>query len=197
MKKSSVITADKQGLQEKPAFLTGKRIYLRPLEMTDLQTFYYWFNNPELRQYVQMPYPVSIEQEREFIDNAMKNTDPIVLAIVLKHADRLIGDIFMSPIDRVHRKASLGIAIGDTNSQSMGYGIEAMQLLIDYAFNTLNLHRLELSVYSFNVRAIKCYRKLGFKEEGRSREAFFGHGQYHDILQMGLLEGEWWRIKSR
>jgi RimJ/RimL family protein N-acetyltransferase len=72
-----------------------------------------------------------------------------------------------------------------------------MQLLIDYAFNTLNLHRLELSVYSFNVRAIKCYRKLGFKEEGRSREAFFGHGQYHDILQMGLLEGEWWRIKSR
>ncbi len=144
-----------------------------------------------------MSYPISSGQERDFIENAMKSTDQIILAIVLKQADRLIGDIFISPVEKIHHKAFLGIAIGDPGNQSKGYGTEAMELMITYSFNTLNLHRIELSVYSFNQRAFKCYKKLGFIEEGRSREAYFSNGHYHDILQMGLLEEEWRQKKHK
>lgn len=176
---------------DKPAFLEGEKIYLRPLEMEDLESFYRWFNKSELRKYTQIPYPLSREMEKEFIENAMRPGDTIVLAIVLKNNDRMIGDISINTIDNIHRKAFIGIAIGDPGYISRGYGTEALKLLLDYAFGTLNLHRIELHAYAFNKRAIDCYKKMGFKEEGRSREAHFADGRYQDIVNMAILDSEW------
>ena len=59
-----------------------------------------------------------------------------------------------------------------------------------FAFNNLNLHKLELEVREFNGRAIHCYKKCGFKEEGRIRENFYADGKYTDTLFMGILKRE-------
>lgn len=176
---------------DKPAFLVGEKIYLRPLEMEDLESFYHWFNKSELRKYTQMPYPLSMEQEKEFIENAMHPGDSIVLAIALKNNDAMIGDISINAIDKIHRKAFIGIAIGNPGYVSKGHGSEALTLLLNYAFGTLNLHRIELHAYAFNKRAIDCYKKVGFKEEGRSRKAHFADGKYHDIVNMAVLDSDW------
>jgi RimJ/RimL family protein N-acetyltransferase len=69
-------------------------------------------------------------------------------------------------------------------------------LLIEYGFNTLNLHRIELTTFGFNVRALKSYLKIGFQEEGRRREAIFANGEYHDSIMLGLLRSEWNSSKS-
>ena len=66
-----------------------------------------------------------------------------------------------------------------------------MKILIEYGFNTLNLNRLDLKVNDFNLRAIKCYQKLGFIEEGRMRQSCFRNGEYHDQLIMSILRSEW------
>ncbi|MGV9141846.1 MAG: GNAT family N-acetyltransferase, partial [Promethearchaeota archaeon] len=72
-----------------------------------------------------------------------------------------------------------------------GFGTEASKLLVDYGFNTLNLHRIELDVFEFNKRAIKAYKKVGFIEEGRKRKSHFENGAYHDRIMMSILREEW------
>ncbi len=72
-----------------------------------------------------------------------------------------------------------------------GYGYEAMVLALNFAFNELNLHRLQLTVYSYNERAIHLYERLGFQREGVYREFLLRDGQYHDMYQYGILSHEW------
>jgi len=175
----------------RPVFLDGKRIYLAPLEMEDLETFYCWYNNPDLRKFLIMPYPTTKLDEKEWIEKRTKGKDEVVLSIVVKRGNRLIGNIGLHNINRVTRCAMMGIAIGDLKMASKGLGTEAIGLMLDFGFGTLNMHRIELFVHDFNDRAQKAYKKLGFVEEGRKREALYSDGKYHDELLLAILKDEW------
>ena len=74
--------------------------------------------------------------------------------------------------------------------RSNGYGTESLRLLLDYGFNYLNLNNIHLGVKAFNERAIACYKKVGFKEYGRRREAYFLNGKYYDHVFMDILARE-------
>ena len=82
-------------------------------------------------------------------------------------------------------------------SKDKGFGTEVMKWSCDYMFNTLGLHRCELIVLAENVRAWKCYEKVGFKQEGRQRKVYFHQGQWKDIIQMALLEEEWFAAQEQ
>lgn len=82
------------------------------------------------------------------------------------------------------------IDIGEKEYWGQGYGKEALSILLNYAFQELNLHRVSLRVFSFNEKAIKLYKNLGFKEEGNSRQSLYRNGHWHDILHMGILKEE-------
>jgi len=66
-----------------------------------------------------------------------------------------------------------------------------MELLLEYGFKTVNLNRIELDTYAFNVRALKSYKKVGFIEEGRKRQFMWNKGKYHDAIMMSILAEEW------
>ena len=66
-----------------------------------------------------------------------------------------------------------------------------MELLVEYGFNILNLNRIELEVYDFNIQAIKSYKKVGFLEEGQKRQATYINGEYHGVIIMSILKEEW------
>jgi RimJ/RimL family protein N-acetyltransferase len=68
-------------------------------------------------------------------------------------------------------------------------------MLVDYGFNTLNMNRIELSVFEFNIRAYKSYHKVGFVEEGRKRQARYHNGKYYDEIIMSILREDWERNK--
>nr|WP_231558770.1 GNAT family protein [Brevibacillus thermoruber] len=87
--------------------------------------------------------------------------------------------------------ANIRIAITSREHQGRGLGTEAMRLLLDYGFGILNLHRIELNVFSYNARAIRAYEKLGFQREGVQREALYYNHQYHDSIIMSILEDEY------
>jgi RimJ/RimL family protein N-acetyltransferase len=174
-----------------PVFLRGERIYLRPMDMEDLEKYLEWYNDPALRRFLLLPYPTSRNDEKEYIEKMTKGKDEIVLSIVIKKGERLIGNIGLHRINRVNRSAMLGIAIGDLGMASKGLGTEAIRLMLDYGFGTLNLHRIELFVHDFNERAQNAYKKLGFVEEGRKREALYLDGKYHDELMLAILKDEW------
>ena len=83
------------------------------------------------------------------------------------------------------------ITIGETDAWGHGYGTEAARLMLWLAFERIGLHRVGLSVFAFNERAIRSYEKAGFRVEGRLREAIARDGRYWDEIQMGVLRDEW------
>ncbi len=99
-----------------------------------------------------------------------------------------IGITSLIHIDSYNRNAECIIDIGNKGYWGQGYGKEAFILLLDYAFLELNLHRLSLRVFSFNDRAIKLYKSLGFQHEGTCKEAIFRNGTWHDIEFFALFQ---------
>ena len=105
---------------------------------------------------------------------------------------RYIGSIRLDGISWDHRQARLSIGIFDRRFWSQGYGTEAIQALLPYAFDELRLHRIGLRVLAHNARAIiRCYEKCGFRREGIERQTALINGTWHDDLIMGILECEY------
>jgi RimJ/RimL family protein N-acetyltransferase len=176
----------------KNPFRIGERVYLRPVEVEDVPLLLKWINDPEVNRFLGAFQPYNAVREREWVEGLYKQPGDSVLLIVLKEDDRPIGSCGLHQLrmDVPNRCCELGILIGEPEFQSRGYGAEAMKLLCDYGFNRLGLRRIGLRVYEYNRRAIRCYEKVGFREEGRLREARFIDGQFCDVVMMGLLERE-------
>ncbi len=172
-------------------FLIGERIYLRPLEKEDLDRCLTWINDPAVINTLGRKFPTNRAQEEEWLVNQYKSDKSFSLAVVVNKGDRHIGNCGFNDIDYVNRKAVFGIMIGEKDCWDKGYGTEAARLMIKYGFEQLNLHRISLTVYSYNARAIRAYEKAGFKLEGKMRESYFRNGCYFDILIMAILESEW------
>lgn len=175
-------------------YLIGSEIYLRAVEAADTERCAQWMNDREVTQYLLSGMkPMNLAREIDWISNLYKNDHDIPFAICLKEGERHIGNCGLHAISWVDRHAVMGILIGVKEEQGRGYGTEAMKLLLEYGFDTLNLHRLELTVYDFNERGLKTYRKLGFVEEGRMRERRWKNGRYADEIFMSVLRSEWRR----
>lgn len=172
------------------AFRMGRRIYFRPIELEDAPLLARWINDPEVHQGLMLLHPKNLVREREWVEGLGKKPEDVVFLIVLKEGDRPIGSCGLHQIHAANRKAVFGILIGEKDCWNQGYGGEALRLICEYGFNSLNLHRIELQVYAYNERAIRCYAKQGFREEGRRREARFWNGRYWDLVDMGILEHE-------
>jgi RimJ/RimL family protein N-acetyltransferase len=172
-------------------FITGDRIYLRPIDVEDADLFVLWLNDKEIREYWGATSPLNKIREKEFLEPFYKDDRNVALGIVLKENDQLIGYTGLYGISVYHRRAELGILIGDKACWSKGYGTEAMNLILKHGFDQLNLHRIYLFVLDFNPRAIRAYEKVGFKKEGVFRDHGYRDGQYCDDYAMGILESEW------
>lgn len=169
--------------------VTGDRIYLSPVNPDDYEIYTKWVNDPEVAQYMSFRSQLmSIAIERSALENMAQGD--YVFAIVRLSDDVLIGNIGLEDINYVSRRATLGIFIGEAENRSCGYGSEAIKLLLDYGFNTLNLHNIDLSLVADNERGYACYKKVGFKEYGRRRDGTFKNGYYFDSILMDILDSE-------
>jgi RimJ/RimL family protein N-acetyltransferase len=126
----------------------------------------------------------TVEKETEIIQ---KLTEGYNFAVIEKEKEKLIGSAGLFNVDFIHRRAEFGIFIGDRNFWNRGYGSEATNLVLDFAFNVLNLHHIKLTVYSYNSRAIKCYEKSGFKKVGTFSEYLQLAGKRYDMYLMEIL----------
>lgn len=172
----------------------GARIRLRQPEQTDLPTFVTWLNDPEIRHNLAAYWPMSLaREERWFDEQAKRPVQEQPLVIEARHGDdwKMIGTSGFHGLDWRERNAELGIMIGAKEEWNKGYATEAMQLLVQIGFETLNLHRLYLRVYERNRAAIRAYEKAGFVHEGRQRQANYDEGVYSDVLMMSILRPEW------
>jgi len=169
--------------------LLGEKCYLSPVCMDDVEKYTEWLNDMEIGQFVTLSDTVlDIDKEGVLLRKLMDEEH--IFAIVEKDTNKVIGNCGIHNVSQVHRNASLGIFIGEKTFWNQGIGAEAINLLLDFAFNILNLHNIYLSVMSYNKRAICCYEKIGFKKIGVQREFMFVSGKYHDVYLYDMLASE-------
>lgn len=179
-------------LQLKPVrFLEGKQIYLRPIQLEDVETYYQKLFDPTTRYLTGTKNSFTQDQVQQYFEAKSQDSSQLFQLIALKDSDEVIGDIELQDINGNNRSAHLRIMIDATQHQGKGYGTEAILLMLEHAFGIMNLHRIELNVYSFNERAIHVYEKIGFKKEGVQRDALYYHHRYHNSILMGILEDEY------
>ncbi len=168
--------------------LSAQYVYLDTLQSHDKSYLYKWRSDVALER-LTGPFqylPVSFNQIN--IDSTLQH---VVFAVRTIKDRQLIGEISLQNVQWPNRNAELGVMIGDSSFQGKGYGSEAIYLLIDYAFNELNLHRIQLNVVGYNERAIAAYKKIGFKSEGSFREYGIRDGKFYDLHLMAILAPEW------
>ncbi len=168
----------------------GRSIILRPLQPTDLDAYVALTQDTEALRLTGTQGTFTGEGALRWLASLPERDDRVDWGIILCTSTLLIGEVVLNNIDTTNHSASVRIALL-TPYTNQGYGREALELVMAYAFDSLRLHRLELSVYAFNQRAIHVYECLGFRQEGRRREVLYVDGVYHDVVDMAILEQEY------
>ena len=167
--------------------LSGERLYLSPINTDDAAIYTKWLNDftvsGGLGNFRMM---ISLDSEKKLLEQLTNEGHNY--AIVLDNDDILIGNIGLMEIDNINRSATVGLFIGESENRDKGYGSEALRLILDFGFKTLNLHNIMLHVHSDNKQAIACYKKVGFKEFGRRSEAKYKNASYIDDVHMEILD---------
>lgn len=173
--------------------LSGKKVRLTAVTEEDLVTINEWYQDPDfLRLYDSTPaYPQSKGESEERIKEAQEDPNTFLFAIRGLGEETLIGLLEMDGIAWSHGTTFVSIGIGEAHNRGQGYGREAMELALQFAFHELNLHRVCLTVFSYNEAALQLYEKLGFVQEGTYREHLLRDGQRYDMHLYGLLRDEW------
>ncbi len=175
--------------------MVGTKCYLSIMNIDDAEQFTVWLNDMELTNYLRFSSSViTVESEKEILKTlSQENT----YSIIDMETDKLIGSVGLERIDHLNQSAEIGIFIGDRDYWNKGFGQEALSLLINYAYKRLNLHNIYLNAYSFNLRAISCYKKIGFSIIGERREILLRDGKYHNIVLMDLLPSDFYNKNTK
>ncbi len=167
------------------------RVSLAALRLDDLPLMLNWINDREQVLLNGSYKPVSEKQHREWFEAVQQRSDIFIFGIRLLETDNLIGSCQLHSISSIHRNAELQIRLGEVSSRGQGYGTEAVELLLDFGFRDLNLHRIYLHVFSHNAAAIRVYEKSGFVREGLLRQTAYIDGEYRDVILMGIIREEY------
>ncbi|GAA2387786.1 MULTISPECIES: GNAT family N-acetyltransferase [Gordonia] len=162
---------------------------LRALERADLQFVHGLFNDPEVMRYWFEPAHVTITDLEETFVRQQRCGDR-ERRFIVDAAGRRVGLVELVYIDQVHRNCEFQIIIAP-GEQGRGYAGAATRAALDFAFRSLNLHKVYLLVDTENAAAIHVYEKAGFVVEGVLRREFFADGAYRDATRMGIFQDDY------
>lgn len=173
--------------------LKGSKIILTAFRDDDLKVLETWYNDISfLRNYDMISsFPMSLYELKPMLEDTKKSTDKFIFAVRNNSSGELVGVTGFENILWNNGTATIYIGIGSTSNRGLGIGKEALNLTIEFGFEELNLHRIQLTVLSYNVPAIKLYEKIGFKKEGTYREFIHRDNKRYDMYLYGILRNEW------
>ena len=171
----------------------GKRVVLKAIEPEDLDFMKDMINDPDIEAKVGgWAFPISKAHEQKWYERYLQDTQNNRLMIHTE--DGVIGMATLTDFDWKSRKAAHGIKIGKVDCKGKGYGTDTVMAIMRYAFEELNLNKLEGSIFLDNVASQKLYKKCGWQIEGISRQAVYKNGQYKDMYIVGILRSEYEKL---
>ncbi|MFQ5880858.1 MAG: GNAT family N-acetyltransferase [Candidatus Methylomirabilales bacterium] len=171
--------------------ITEGTIRLRPLEEADLERTLRWVNDPAVAQGVNRVLPVTRLEHAEWYRRLVTDRTQVAFAIERTEDPAHIGNCGLRGLDPRVRQGELWIYLGEQAEWGKGYGRDATRALLRYGFESLNLHRVVLTVVADNHRAIRLYEALGFVREGVLRDGAYLEGAYRDLMVMAMLRAEY------
>ena len=165
--------------------LETERLLLKPVEADDLKYLLNLRWNSEVMDYL-IHDPISYKNQIDWFNNLSKKD--LAMSIFLKEETelRIIGTIGLYEINTRHQRAIWRIRL-DPERQGKGYATEAIRLILDYGFNTLNLNKITSDSFADNEAIVNLTLKLGFKQEGLLFGHYYHKGKFRDAIQFGLL----------
>lgn len=184
--------------------LEGEKIIIRPFEDQDCERMFEIINEPLIKKLTgsvsteeEAHAPASPEEREEIINwykSRNEQDNRLDLAVVCKDSNQVVGEVVFNAYDAETGNVNFRTLICES-SCNKGLGTEAVQLFIQYGMEALKLHKIELTVNSFNPRAERVYLKTGFKLEGVKRESFLYDDEYIDVKLYAILDKEYVNIK--
>jgi RimJ/RimL family protein N-acetyltransferase len=174
-------------------FLNGSSIYLRPWLENDIDIWFKGVNDPDVRETLFTFRPKSKEELMDEINKDLSNDKSILFTICESKSNQQVGTTAFYRIDFVSRAAIFFLSVYDKTKWGLGFGTEATRLMVDYAFNILNLNRIQLHVSTENPNAIAIYKKNGFMIEGTLRQAMYHNNKYVDFYVMSILRDDFYK----
>tara|TARA_B100000686_G_scaffold197358_1_gene204192 strand:- start:96 stop:668 length:573 start_codon:yes stop_codon:yes gene_type:complete len=178
---------------KKDIFIEGAGIYLRPPTDLDLEgNWYRWFNDAEVTRFEDKGYFAnSIDKQTSYFENISQSNTDVVLAIIHNQSNKHIGNVGLHRINWIHRTAILGIVIGEKEFWGKGYGKQSWKLITQYGIEVLNLNKITATMIEGNSRSLACALASGFDIEGTQKEQMYKHGEYHNLIQVGITKKIW------
>lgn len=175
------------GEQISPTLLKRGAVGIGPILPQDVSLIFGWMNDVEANS-LDLPHrPTDGSAFAAWLSMLTTDSSKVFFVIRTSANPAAIGFVFLQNMHLSNRSADLGIRIGHDRDRGRGIGKAAVSLALDYAWNHLNLARVQLRVIADNERAIRAYKSCGFKVEGRHERAIFVSGRWHDMLTMAAL----------
>jgi ribosomal-protein-alanine N-acetyltransferase len=169
--------------------IRGEVVSLRPVEERDHPLIHQWQNQPEIWWWMDYERPFSLQDIAEDEDRSRAEGHPFIIEV----GGRPVGKIGLNQFRRRDRICSLYIYIGEPSAWGKGYGRDAVMTLLEYAFDRLDLHMVELWSLASNERAIRAYRACGFAVDATLRERSYKDGGFVDRVIMSVSRDEFAR----
>jgi len=163
-------------------------ISLVPVEWKDWKTYMLWINRKEIMRLVDRHRPVTAAEHRKYFLSFQKDKTKKFFSVIKNVDSKFIGVCSLKNIDKRNKKAELFICIGDKSEQGKGWGKLAVAALLRHAFDKMGLNRVYLYTPEYNRAALKCYRSVGFVNEGCSLQDIYRGGRYYDSYRLCYLK---------
>jgi RimJ/RimL family protein N-acetyltransferase len=174
------------------SMIRGEKVYLTELDRANAETARVWLNDPDVHEFLLVGrVPITSDQERHYYDVQHNAGDRYNFEIHLIADGTYVGNIGLKDISPTHRRAELGLFIGAKEMWGRGLGGDAIVTCCRFAFLTLGLHSVKIRARADHRRGLELYRRLGFVEVGRDREAVYQSGRFHDYVALDMLESEY------
>ena len=166
-------------------------VYLSPVNTEDYEIYAKWSNDSRITDWTHWtPRMISLFTEKQYLESIINNKD-YQFAIVRKEDDKLLWMIGLYHLNHINQTAELGIMIWEVDEHNKWYWSDAINALLMFSFNTLNLYNICLRVKPFNKGAIACYKKCWFKEMWKLHHCEYCNWDWYDIILMEILKPDW------
>ncbi len=166
------------------------RLEIKVMEFADIEEARKLHNDDSTLSWLTHQQHVTEEEQKLWFASISTSGTSRRYVARLKSDNEFIGVFRIDEIDRSNRNALVGADVV-SHQRRLGYATEMFGYFFSYLFDQYGMHRLALKTMENNEAAITFYKKLGFVEEGRERQAIFRNGSFVDLVNMGMLESEW------
>jgi len=169
--------------------LEGKNVYFKALSLDDAQEIHRYASDKEVKRFIGWNLMHSIAETRSHVEMMINRElagTHLYASVVLKSTQEIIGTVMFFNFNKESNSAEIGYVFG-RGHWGKGYGTESVALITDFAFNSLNLHKLKARVTDANVSSIRILEKNGYQLEGRQKDEEFIEGKYFDLFLLGKI----------